>query len=142
MFISSVTESQIIAAIVSIGAFLVIYLFSGIAGMLSSSAKTSFFCLAALALIIGLLLYSLTKNQTIGIGFALIALVALVVIYLAKPQLLEGVFPLLLTKLAIFSRVGNFTSGLLDITGIIYYLSVSLFFGLLTVQSIEKRRWS
>ena len=142
MFISSVTESQIIAAIVSIGAFLVIFLFSGIAGIISSSARASFLCMAVLLLILGLLLYALTKNKNLTAGFLILTIAALIAVYLLKPTLLEGLFPTLLTKLAIFARVSNFTSGILDVTGIIYYLSVALFFGLLTVQSIEKRRWS
>jgi len=142
MFLSSITESQIIAAIVSIGAFLLIFYFSAIANFLPASAKTSLICMTGLALLIGLLLYALTKNKNLAAWFMIAAIAALVAVYLIDPTLMEGLFPTLLTKLAIFSRVENFLTGILDVTGIVYYLSVMLFFGLLTVQSIEKRRWS
>ena len=140
MFLSSITESQIIAAIVSIGAFLLIFYFS--ANFLPASAKTSLICMTGLALLIGLLLYALTKNKNLAAWFMIAAIAVLVAVYLIDPTLMEGLFPTLLTKLAIFSRVENFLTGILDVTGIVYYLSVMLFFGLLTVQSIEKRRWS
>lgn len=142
MFLSSITESQIIAAIVSIGAFLLIFYFSAIANFLPASAKTSLICMTGLALLIGLLLYALTKNKNLAAWFMIAAIAVLVAVYLIDPTLMEGLFPTLLTKLAIFSRVENFLTGILDVTGIVYYLSVMLFFGLLTVQSIEKRRWS
>lgn len=142
MFLSSVTESQIIAAILSIGTFLVIYLFSGIASMFSSSAKTSLLCLSALILILGLLIYALTKRISWSAGFMIVGILAFAVLYMVDAQLLEGLFPTLLQKLALFERIGNFTAGIFDVTGIVYYLSVMVFFCLLTVQSIEKRRWS
>ena len=142
MFISSVTESQIIAAVVSIGSFLLIWLFDGLAQILSSSAQTSLFCLAAVVLIAGLLIYLLSKNRNLSAIVMILGLGALVAVFVIDSTLLEGAFPALLTKLAIFSRVNNFISGIFDITGIVYYLSVAVFFNVLTVQSIEKRRWS
>lgn len=39
-------------------------------------------------------------------------------------------------------RLDNFFSGMFDIAGIIYYLSLILLFLFLTVQSIQKRRYS
>ncbi|MBR4079761.1 MAG: ABC transporter permease [Christensenellaceae bacterium] len=142
MFLSSVTESQIIAAVVTIGAFLLIYLFSGLAQILSASAQTSFFCLAATIVIVGLLIYLLSKNRTLSAVVMIVGLAVLIAVYLIDSSLLEGVFPAVLNKLAIFSRVNNFIAGIFDVTGIVYYLSVAVFFNLLTVQGIEKRRWS
>lgn len=142
MFISSVTESQIIAAVAGIGSLLLIYLFDGISELLSSSAQTSLFCLAATVLLLGLFLYLLSKNKNLSIVVMIVGILALVTVYLIDSTLLEGVFPALLTKLAVFSRISNFTAGIFDVTGIVYYLSVAVFFSLLTVQSIEKRRWS
>ena len=142
MFISSVTESQIIAAVVAIGSFLLIYLFSGLAQILSASAQTSFFCLAASIVILGVLIYLLSKNKMLSAVVVIVGLIALIAVYLIDSTLLEGVFPMVLNKLAIFSRVENFIAGIFDITGIVYYLSVAVLFNLLTVQGIEKRRWS
>ena len=142
MFISSVTESQIIAAVISIGSFLLIYLFDGLAHILSASAQTSLFCLAAVVLIVGLLIYLLSKNRNLSAIVMILGIGALVAVFVIDSTLLEGVFPALLTKLAIFSRVNNFIAGIFDVTGVVYYLSVAVFFNLLTVQSIEKRRWS
>lgn len=142
MFISSITESQIIAAVASIGVLLLIYLFNSLASLFSASAQTSFFCLGALVIILGVLIYALSKNKNWCAGFIIVGLIALVIVYLVDPTLLEGVFPELLKKLAVFARLDNFIAGIFDITGIVYYLSVAVLFNLLTVQSIEKRRWS
>ena len=45
-------------------------------------------------------------------------------------------------QLSLFDRFDVFVSGVLDLTGVVYFLSVSGVFLFLTVQSLEKRRWS
>ncbi|MEI3581014.1 MAG: hypothetical protein V8Q30_14090 [Acutalibacteraceae bacterium] len=43
--------------------------------------------------------------------------------------------------LSLFERFNAFVSGVFDLTALVYYLSVILFFLFLTVQSLEKRRY-
>jgi ABC-2 type transport system permease protein len=47
-----------------------------------------------------------------------------------------------LTQLALFRKMNNFFYGKLDVTAVIYFVSVSAFFLFLTGQSVEKKRWN
>ena len=44
--------------------------------------------------------------------------------------------------MSIFSRFTVFVNGVFDMTGVVYYLSVIVFFLFLAVQSMEKRRYN
>ena len=43
---------------------------------------------------------------------------------------------------SLFARADAFASGLFDLTAVAYFLAVTAVFLFLTVQSMEKRRWS
>ena len=44
--------------------------------------------------------------------------------------------------LSLFSRFSVFVNGVFDLTGVVYFLSVTVFFLFLAVQSMEKRRYN
>ena len=54
----------------------------------------------------------------------------------------EGLLPDIMTKLSLFERFYVFVNGVFDLTAIVYYLTVIVFFLFLTVQSLEKRRYN
>ena len=45
-------------------------------------------------------------------------------------------------ELSLFERFYEIVNGVFDLTSIVYYLTVTGVFLFLTVQSMEKRRWS
>ena len=46
-----------------------------------------------------------------------------------------------LSWFSVLSRFSNFTTGILDFSAILYYLSIAGIFLLLTVRVYDKRRW-
>lgn len=48
----------------------------------------------------------------------------------------------LISSLSLFDRLDDFVYGLFDLNSILFYLSTIVFFIFLTIQSMEKRRWS
>lgn len=88
------------------------------------------------------LINHLTKNEnlTYGIGLALLAVIT--VTYLYDDTLFEGLVPKIMTQLSLFERFYVFVDGLFDITAIVYYITVIIFFLFLSVQSLEKRRYN
>ena len=54
----------------------------------------------------------------------------------------EGLLPALMTKLSLFDRFTGFVNGVFDMTSVVYYASVVVFFLFLSVQSLEKRRYN
>ena len=142
MFLSSLADSQIVAAILGFAAVLVIYMAESIASMIPETAAVSLFCLIALSLIVGIVGYFLTKSTPVACGIGgLLSGVSLILFFLNR-TLFEGLFPAILSQMALFDRFGIFSYGLLDLPALILYLSVSVFFVTLTVLGAEKKRWA
>lgn len=142
MFISSLTESQVIAAVLSLGVILLINFMPGIANLIPSDAASSLVGFVLLELVFGLVVNNLLKSKIFALGAAAAAIGATVVVYAVKPQLFAGLMPKLLLSLSLFDRLSTFQNGMLDLTAIIFYISVSILFVYLTIQSMEKKRWS
>ena len=91
MFISALTESQVIAAVLTFAALFISYMMNGITNLISSSGN---------------------------------------------------VLTTILKAFDLYEPFDKFSGGSLDITAIVYYVSVIAILNFLTVQSIQKRRWS
>ena len=52
------------------------------------------------------------------------------------------VSPAVMENLSLFDQFYQFVNGVFDLRAVVYLLSVSGLFLFLTVQSLEKRRWS
>lgn len=91
MFISSLTESQVIAAVLSFAVLFISYMMQSITGLISSEGNW------------------LTK---------------------------------ILNCFDLYAPFDKFSGGCLDLTAIVYYVTVIVLLNFLTVQSIQKRRWS
>lgn len=142
MFISSVTESQAVAAGLCFVVMLVNYFLSDLAGFTASSAFASFGALAVLVLLLGLIIRLMTKSSFAALLTATVLELALTAVYLADASVFEGLFPKIMEELSLFERFYVFVDGTFDVTGIVYFLSVIGLFLFLSVQSMEKRRWS
>jgi len=142
MFISSLTESQVIAAVISLGVFLLAYLMAGLSSMIPDTAGASFIGFLALAVLIGIIVQVMMKNINVSVGTAAVLILLVAGLYMWKPNMFAGVLPDLLGSLALFDRLNTFINGIFDLTAIVYYLTVICLFVYLTVQSMEKKRWS
>ena len=143
MFLSSLTESQIIAAISSFGVLLILYLWNGILGFLPSSALLNLIILLVLLTLISALVWHITGNPVMAGILAVIFLAAGVIVYAVDSGLYESLLSDVLGQLDLTAPLTDVvSSSLLDTGSIILYLSVIGLFIFLTMQSIQKRRWS
>ena len=104
-------------------------------------------CLIGITLIgaafiaIGVFISSLTENQLA----AAVITVAVILIMLLLEMLNNGIgvyaVRVVIDWVCVLSRFSNFTYGILDFSAIIYYLSLTFVFLLLTNRVYEKRRW-
>lgn len=141
MFISSLTESQVLSAVIGIATLFLLYMMDAIVALVPSSPGASLGCFIALAALVGVIFYALTKNASLSaVVFALLATLT-AVFYFVTPSAFSGLFASVLSYLAVFSRFIDLTGGIFDITAIVYLISFAAFFIYLTVQSVEKRRW-
>lgn len=143
MFLSSLTESQIIAFISTFGILLVLYLWDGILSMLPSSAVSGLVWIILLISLIAFYIYHMTGNFVISGGIEAIGVIASLVLYFIKSSLYENLITKMLGKLALANVFTDITSNsIVDVTGIALYLTIIAVFVFLTIQSIQKRRWS
>lgn len=143
MFISSLTESQIIAAVGTFGVILLLLLWPSLVGFLPASASGSaigFLILWTLAVFI---VQRVTSHNLLAAVLEAVGLIGIVGIYFIKRGLFDRALIRVLEKVAVTDVFQNFASHyIFDAGGLVSYISIIFLLIFLTVQSIEKRRWS
>lgn len=142
MFISSLTENQIIAAMGTFLILLFLQLSDSLGSILPSSAFGSFVCFFALILVAVLAVFLLTRNSVIACGTAAAAIVALTIVFILKKTAFEGLFAGFLSALSLAAKFDAIARQSFEISAVVYFVTVAGLFIFLTVQSIQKRRWS
>lgn len=142
MFLSSLTESQIIAAVTTFGILLLIYLWGGLIDFLPTSATSGMIGIVVFVTIAALIIYRMTGNWMIAGIIEAIGVVAVVIVSFVKSSLFENILVNIMKKLYLADVFDNVAyNKLFDVSGLILYLSVAGVFIFLTMQSIQKRRW-
>ena len=141
-FISSLTENQGFAAGITIPVILLNYYSVTLAEYVSSTALGSAIAMIVIAVLLGAIIQHLTKHENLAFGISLVLIVVIGAAYFADSTKFEGLLPDIMTKLSLFERFYTFINGVFDLTAIVYYITVIVFFLFLSVQSLEKRRYN
>lgn len=143
MFMSSLTESQIIAFISTFGILLLLYLWDGILSFLPSSALSGMIGILLILTLIVVYIYHMTKNWMLAAGIEAVGSAAALIVYFVKSSLYENLLTKLLGRLALADVFMNISSSnIVDVSGLLLYVSILIIFVFLTIQTIQKRRWS
>ena len=142
VFLSSLTDNHGFAAGITIAVILFNYYSVSLSEYISSTAFGSLIALDVLVILLGFLIRYLTRNEGLAYGVALALVLALAAAFLVDSSMFEGLLPAVMEQLSLFERFNTFVNGVFDVTAIVYYLSVIGFFLLLSVQSMEKRRYN
>lgn len=143
MFLSALTESQIIAFISTFGILLVLYLWDGLLAMIPSSAVSGLVGLLIILTLIVFYIHNMTGNAVLSGAIEVIGIAAGVIAYIVDSSLFENLLTNWFGKLALANVFTDITSNsIVDVTGIVLYLSIIAVFVFLTIQAIQKRRWS
>ena len=142
LFLSSITENQIIAAVCSFVALLLLYFMPSFTQMLPSNSIYTFVVLTIAFALAAVLIYSLSKSFAFSFLVFFVVETVLSLICIFKTELLEGALVRILNSLSLFDRFSDFANGILDFTALLYFITVALLFLLFTCQSFEKRRYS
>ena len=142
VFISSLTENQGFAAGIGIAVILFNYFSVSLAEYVSATAVGSSIVLFVLAGVLGWIIKHLTRNENLGYGVGLTLMAVVVAVFWIDESKLEGLVPEIMKQLSLFDRFETFVNGVFDMTAIVYFVSVIIFFLFLSVQSLEKRRYN
>ena len=142
VFFSAITESQVIAAVLTFVFLFAFYMMNGISSFFSQTAMSTAVTFGLLIIALSLMIYSMIKNVVISGAICVVGEIALVVIYLVKSSVFEGGIQKVLEVFNLSSHFENFTNSIFDVTGVLYFLSVIAICIFLTMQTILKRRWN
>lgn len=143
MFMSSLTESQIIAFISTFGILLLLYLWDGILSFLPGSAFSGMIGILLILTLIVVYIYHMTKNWMLAAGIEAVGIAVALIVYFVKSSLYENLLTKLLGRLALADVFMNISSSnIVDVSGLLLYVSILIIFVFLTIQTIQKRRWS
>lgn len=143
LFISSLTESQLIAAAGTFAVLLLLILWPGLLNFLPTTAAGSLAGLLILWSLLSFILYRITNHIPLSLGLEALGAAVLIGVYAAKQSLLEHALTDILEKIVLTDVFDNVISThILDLGGLAYYVSFAGILLFLTVQSTQKRRWS
>ena len=127
VFMSALTESQVIAAVLTFVFLFAFYMMNGISSFFSQTSMSTAVAFGLLIVAIAIIIYTMIKN---------------VLIYVVKSSIFQGGIQKVLNVFNLSGHYDNFTNGVFDVTGIVYFISVIAICLFLTMQSIQKRRWN
>lgn len=142
MFISSLTTSQILAAVITIGVFLFSFFSGSVADLFESDNATAMKFMVVLWLIVSLIAYLLMKNFFVAALIWVVGEVAVLLVYNLKTELFDGLISKIFSALSITNHFNSFSYGILSVADVVYFITVTALFLFFTVQVINKKRWS
>ena len=141
LYKSSLTENPVIAVVLTFVVLFVCYMIEGIGTLISDTSFTSLMIYLLLVAVFGIVIYQMLQNLWIAVGIAGVGEAVLIILYVIDSTKFESSIQNFLEVFNLVGHFDNFTSGILDIQGMVYFLSVAVVFIFLTIQTISKRRW-
>lgn len=142
MFVSSLTENQIISAVGTFAVLLLSFMMKSLVKIVSSSAEMSFGVLLVVFALAAWALYHQTRSWIAAVVAGGVLEAATIILYIVNDGLFDGLLKNIMLHLSLNSYYDYFVGGYFELKAVVFYLTVAGFFVFLTVQSIQKRRWS
>lgn len=142
MYLSTLTENQIIAALSGFGVLLVSYLLPSIQTLFTTGSGLAMAAFVVILMAVSLIVGLRSRSLTLGAGVFVVGFVLLTILFNTKSAALTSAFTSVLGALALFEPFLEFVNGLFSVTALVYYLGVIVLFLFLTGQALEKRRWN
>lgn len=144
LFVSVCTSDQISAALISFAAMFFIYMIDNIIVLVPAISKpaVSLFFVVIVIMILSVILFSGTKNIAVALGFDFIALAVAIILFFTNGNIYDGVVIKVLGWFSVLTRFNNLCKGIFSFADVIYFITFIAAFLFLTVNVIEKRRWS
>ena len=142
VFLSSLNENQIVAAVCSFFVLLLAYLMPSIQTLFTVGSALAMGVFQVLAVLGAAYAGWHSRSWGLGLGVFTVCCAAILVLFWLRSAALTSAFSSLLGALCLFSPFEKFVSGLFSLSAVVYYLSVTALFLFFTCQTLEKRRWN
>jgi ABC-2 type transport system permease protein len=141
LFVSSLTDNQVIAAFVTFGALLFMWILEWVQQGLPSDQTAGIVFAVLLVLGAAVFAYFATRNLYVPIAVLVAGGAVVLAVFLAQRSAFDGFVIKFFQWFSLLKRYEEFGRGILAVSPIVYYASFSTAFVFLTVRVIEKRRW-
>ena len=142
VFFSAITESQVIAAVLTFVFLFAFYMMNGISSFFSEGAMSTCITFGFIIVSASIFIYTMIKNLLISAVVCVVGEIALVIVYVVNSSFFSGGIQKILDIFNLSSHFDNFANAIFDVKGVLYFVSVIAVCLFLTVQSIAKRRWN
>ena len=142
MYLSSLTDSIVGSAAVCFVVVLVNYYLSALASYVPTGDVAALCALLFLSALAAFVVLHLTQSPLAGLAALAVCGGAVAAAWFLARDAFDGLLPALFNKLCLFESFYGFLDGVFDWTALCLLVSVCAVFTVLTVQSLEKRRWS
>lgn len=141
MFISSMTENQIVSIIVSAVIGLLVLIGDSITTIIPSGKLSTWIGIVLLILAIAILFLFDTRHWLPSALVIVVGALISSILFLIVPSWFDYGIGNVLDWISLTQRYQEFTNGIMNLSSITYLLSVAILFVYLTIRVIEKRRW-
>jgi len=142
LFVSSLTDNQVVAAIVTFVSLLFMWLIDWIQQGIPVDRVSGIVFAGLLVIGAAVFVYFTTRTIIVSIAVFTVGSGAVTGMYFLNPIVFEGLIVRVLDWFSLLARYGDFAMGVLSISPIVYYITFCAIFIFLTIRIIEKRRWS
>lgn len=142
MYISSLTESQVIAAVGTMIVLLILLLWDTILSYIPTTITASVLCTLVIFALFASAYYFSSRTFTIPLCIMALGVVVTVICATVFNSWFASGVTELLSTLSIYNVISNFTAYFIfDIKGLLFYTVITALFIFLTIQSVQKRRY-
>jgi ABC-2 type transport system permease protein len=143
MFISSLTESQIISAVGTFAACFFLIMWNSLVSFIPATKASSIIGFILIILLLAVIVQALYGNVIITAAISVISLICVAAVLITHSDSMSDIFVNTLSALDFTEPLYNAAYYyIFDIGGAVFYISVIALFIVLTVQVLNKRRWS
>ena len=142
IFLSSLTENQIIAAVSGVAVLLLAYLMPSLRSMFTAGSAIALALFTALSAVLCVVAGLRSKSFTLGCLRFAGCCVALTALFLLQSSWLTEGFSAVLSALCLFTPFEEFVNSSFSIPTLVYYGTITVLFLFFTAQGLEKRRWN
>ena len=142
VFLSSLTENQIIAAVAGVAALLLAYMMPSLRNLFTAGSAVALALFTAIAAVLSVVAGLRTRSFTLGCLTFAGCCVVLTALFLLQSSWLTEAFSAVLSALCLFTPFEEFVNNSFSIPTLVYYLTVIVLFLFFTAQGLEKRRWN
>ncbi len=132
MFISSLSPNQTVSAIITFAVLFVQYLYQTIRIAIPYDSFTNFIIIISAILLLGWVIYVYSRHIPTAVLFSAVSVISIAVVYLIDSSIFYGSVYNIITFLSVSSGFYTFSSGIFSVQGIVFYISFTALFILLT----------